>query len=298
MIGVRQKKESGFTLVELLTIIGILLVIIGTAVAAYKRFQNISALTDSSEEILNILRLARSKTLSSEHSDQWGVHFPNPGTDYEYTLFKGSNYSSRETSFDQKIIVPNTIEVHNIDLGTSSDVIFNRLTGTTDFPGTISLRIASNHSKTQDIIIESSGQIFYQQLTASDENRIKDSRHIHFNYDRTIDTETETLVLTFTYDSSSVIENIAIADNMQAGQIFWEGQVEVNGENQNVKIYTHALNDPVLYTQFCIHRDQRYNNKALKIELDADATGDLINYDENGLTIKGTSIYVSEPVWQ
>lgn len=126
-----------------------------------------------------------------------------------------------------------------------------------------------------------------QQATSSpsDENRIKDSRHVHFDYSRVISTAAERLILTFDYDSSPIVQEIIIADNLQDGQIIWEGQ--------NIKIQTHRLNNPD--TQFSLHRDGRYNTKSLKVELSGDASGDLIRYQANGQTAKGNSIYVTDP---
>ena len=126
-----------------------------------------------------------------------------------------------------------------------------------------------------------------QQATSSssDENRIKDSRHVHFDYSRVISTAAERLILTFDYDSSPIIQEIIITDNLQDGQIFWEGQ--------NIKIQTHRLNNPD--TQFSVHRDRRYNTKNLKIEISGDSSGDLIRYQADGQTIKGNSIYVADP---
>ena len=296
---IKNQKNSGFTLVELLTILGILIIITVTAVPAYRNFQKESDLTNSAEEIINILRVAQSKTLASEQDSQWGVYFSTTTTPNQYTLFKGLDYDSRDTSSDQNYTLSSSVETNEIDLtGSDSEVVFNKLIGTTSNYGSISLRLITDVSKTKTIIVESSGQIFYSQAVSSDENRIKDSRHVHFDYNRQINTLTETLILTFTYDSSDVIENIVIINNMQNDQIYWEGEVSVDGQIQKLKIHTHRLNDPMLGTQFCIHRDKRYNDKALKIELDNDLSGNLINYDNAGQTTQGTSIYVSAPVWQ
>lgn len=296
---IKNQKNSGFTLIELLTILGILIIITATAVPAYRNFQKESDLTNSTEEIINILRVAQSKTLASEQDSQWGVYFSTTTVPNQYTLFKGVDYASRDTFFDQNYTIFSSVETNEIDLTESdSEVVFNKLTGTTSNYGSISLRLITDISKTKTIIVEYSGQIFYSQAVSSDENRIKDSRHVHFDYNRQINTLTETLILTFTYDSSSVTENIVIINNMQNNQIDWEGEVSVDGQIQKLKIHTHRLNDPILGTQFCIHRDKRYNDKALKIKLDADLSGNLINYDNAGQTTQGTSIYVSTPVWQ
>ena len=289
------KNNSGFTLIESLIVLGIFMLIAVIAIPAYRNFQKQADLINTTEAIINILRLTQSKTLTSEQASQWGVHFSSS----EYTLFKGADYALRNSSFDKNYTVPDLVEIHEISLeGSGSDVVFERITGQTNQFGSISLRLKSNVLETKTIVIELSGQIFSQQIIPDDSARIKDSRHVHFNYNRQINTLTEILTLTFTYDSSSISEDIIIIDYMQDDQIFWEGEVNVNEEIQKIKIHTHSLNDPVLNTSFCVHRERQYNNKALKIEISPDSTGDLINYDEAGQTTQGSSIYVSEPVWQ
>jgi hypothetical protein len=95
-------------------------------------------------------------------------------------------------------------------------------------------------------------------------------------------------------------KEIPFADYLKDGQFFWEDEVDVEGEIQKLKIHTHRLNNPD--TQFSIHRDQRYNNKALTIDIDDTPTdsdpGNLITYTAQGETATGTSIYVSNLQWQ
>lgn len=123
----------------------------------------------------------------------------------------------------------------------------------------------------------------------SDASRIKDSRHVHFDYSRVISTGAEKLTLIFANPPGpDVSQEILIADNLRDGQIFWEGQ--------NIKIQTHRLNNPD--TQFSVHRDRRYNSKALKVTISGDATGDLIQYQADGQTIEGNSIYATNTSWQ
>jgi len=294
-----KQKDKGFTLVETLVILGILIIITATALPAYRRFLKETDLTNSLEEIINTLKLAQSKTLASEEDSSWGVYFSTTSTPHGYTLFKGTDYASRDVSSDKEYNIPSLVEIYEINLaGANQEIVFDRLTGTTEQYGQISLRLKENVLETKIIIIENSGQIFHEQAVFDDQNRIKDSRHVHFDYSRSIDTLTETIILTFTYNSSSVVENIDISNNIHDDQIDWEGEVEVDGQIQKLRIHTHRLNDVILGTQFCTHRDRTDNNKALKIELSADLSGDLIKYDADGQTTQGTSIYVSEPNWQ
>lgn len=286
------KKSNSFTLIESLIIFGIFIILIAVTVPLFRFFAKESDLNNSTEEIINILRLAQNKTLASEGASQYGVHFETA----KYVLFKGIIYNPLAPD-NEVHSLPQRIEIYEIDLaGGGSEVIFNRITGITNQFGKISLRLKDDTSKTRQITVKSSGGIAYgQEVAPTDTNRIKDSRHVHFDYSRLIATSTEIIKLTL----DSTIKEIIIADYLQGGQIDWEGEIDVSGENQKLKIHTHRLNDPDTHdTQFCIHRDRRYNTKTLKVEISGDLTGDLIQYGANGQTTQGSSIYVSEPNWQ
>lgn len=298
----QNKFSFGFTIIELLTVIAILTILTSISISLFRVFQKESGLTNTTEEIINMLRFAQNKTLASEESSQWGVYFSTSSSPQEYILFKGSDYASRDPAYDQVHKIPENVEIYEVDLtGGGLEIVFEKVLGSTDSSGNISLRLKENTLKTRQIIVEQSGKVVSSPETApSDTSRIKDSRHVHFNYSysRPIDTLNEILTLTFTYNSSSETQDIIIADNMKGGQIYWEGEVEVAGSTQKIKIHTHKLNDVILGTEFCVHRDRRYNNKALTIEISEDGTGNLIQYDADGQTSPGTSIYASTPIRQ
>jgi type II secretory pathway pseudopilin PulG len=286
--------KNGFTLLESLVIIGILIILTGMAVPALRFFQKESDLNNSAEEIINTLRLAQNKTLASEGASQWGVYFSTSTTPHQFTLFKGTSFASRDPVFDEVHKLPELIKISEIDLAGSREIVFEQVTGITNQFGSVSLELESDPTKTKTIYIENFGQIgLTNSSVPSDANRIKDSRHLHFDYSRQIATSTEDLVLTF---EGSFVETIIIADNIRNGQIFWEREVSVGGEIQKLKIHTHRLNDPLTGTQFCIHRDRRNNNKALTIDID-DTTdpdpGTLITYTAQGEAATGTSVYIS-----
>ncbi|MDP2864352.1 MAG: hypothetical protein Q8N73_01675 [bacterium] len=290
-------SNKSFTLVELLVIVGILVVLTALAIPNFRFFERESDLNNSAQEIINTLRLAQNKTLASEGANSWGVFFATSTSPHQYVLFQGSDYLSRATSSDEVRKLPTAIIISEINLsGDKKEVVFDRLTGTTNKSGSISLELKTDSAKNRKIYIENSGQVqLISSPIPSDENRIKDSRHLHIDYTKTISTPTENLILTF---EGGVTETIVIANNIKDGQIYWEGEVDVAGEIQKLKIQTHRLNDPILGTQFSVHRDRRYNTKSLKIELSGDTSGSLIEYSADGLTTTKTSIYVSDLQWQ
>ncbi|MCP6719156.1 MAG: hypothetical protein KJI71_02900 [Patescibacteria group bacterium] len=293
-----MKKVLGFTLIELLVIISILIVLTALSIPAFRLFYKESGLINSAEKTVKILVLAQNRTLASEGDSQWGVYFSTSSSPHQYTLFKGTDYANRDTSFDEVYKISERTEIYQINLaGGKTEVVFDRITGATSQSGTISLRLKDDILKQKQITIEQSGQTTSApKATPTDDDRIKDSRHVHFDYTRQITTSTESIKLIFTYNNSTATQNIIIADNLKSGQIYWEDEVDAGGETQKLIVKTHILNNP--YTQFSIHRDKRYNTRALKVEISGDTSGNMISYDDNGQTQNGTSIYVSDPEWQ
>ena len=289
--------RRGFTVLELSVIVGIIAVLTAIALPALRSFGKQSDLNNSAEEIINKLRLAQNKTLASEEASSWGVYFSTTTQPNQYILFKGTDFISRSSSSDEVLDVPKSVEIYQLNLaGGAKEVAFQRITGNAGQSGNIVLRSKADSSQTKTVYIESSGQAGLSgQGIISDGNRVKDSRHVFTDYSRYIETAAagENLVLNF---EGGIVQTIVIASNMQSGQIYWEGEVGVGGSVQKIKIHTNRLNQPD--SQFSIHRDRRYNNKALNITVSGDATGSLIEYSADGLTVSKTSIYASDPQLQ
>lgn len=288
-------QKYGFTLSELLIIIAVFSLLFLLGIPALHLFQRETSLKDAAEEIKNVLLLAQSKATSSEGSRPHGVFFNSSSTPPEYTLFRGDTFSLREASFDLVYQLPKTIEFSQIDFASGSEVVFQKLTREATQPGFLVLRIKSQPENTRTVSVNASGAVFVGTLVApSDSERLTDSRHVHFDYNRVIDTSattSENFILTFTGNSGPFTKTVKISDYLQAGNFVWVGSVTVDGEVQQIEIRTHRLNNPD--TQFSITRDRRKNTKALKIELSADTSGTLIEYSANGQETRGTSSFLA-----
>ena len=286
-----MKNNRGISLIELLVVVAILIILTVLSFRAFVFFQKESDLTNYTEEIINTLRLARNKTLSSEESSNYGVHFETN----KYVLFKGRDYNPSATDNRVYNLSPR-MEIYDISLsGGGSDVVFEKILGNTSQSGTVSLRLKNDLTKTNTISISSNGQIaFGIESLPTDEGRIKDTRHVHLTYNNNLQ-EAVTLHLIFPdYPSDNYDIDFQTYLNPEKTEFFWEGTIFVGPEDnkteQKLKIHTHNIS--VDSAQFCVHRDRRYNDKTLQINLDDQ---NLINYTADGQVTKGSSIYVSEP---
>ncbi len=255
--------------------------------------QQVPQLGNTAEEIISILRLAQNQTLASEGDSQYGIYFNTSLSPHQYIIFKGSSYSLRDSSYDKTYILPSTLEFYAINTGANNEVVFDKLTGATGNSGNISLRLKEDASKTKIIYITSSGVINYTAPSVPQDSRLKDSRHINFNYSRVINTANENLILTF---NETIIKTIPLSQNLNNGQFSWQGTYAINGIDQVLAIHTLRLNFPD--TQFSLFRDARFNNTSLKIQLSGDNTGTLAEYSANGQITNYYSIYVNNFAWQ
>lgn len=289
----QSNQESAFTLVEILVVIFILAVLGMVSVPAFDAFLKSSDVDNGMQEFHMALRLAQSKTVSSENESQYGVYVDTAAAPHKYVIFKGASYAARDAAFDQSFWLPKTTEFSAISLGGGSEVVFNKLTGYATQSGSVAVRLTADTSKIKTVYIAGSGVLSFTAPAAIADTRLQDSRHLHFDYSRGITTGSETITLLF---DNTVSKVIPISTNMSGGQIDWTGTVTVGGALQTVSVKTHRLNNPD--TQFSIRRDRRLNTKSLKVTISGDNSGNLALYSADGLTTSFSSIYVSNFIWQ
>ncbi|OGD67136.1 hypothetical protein A2442_01935 [Candidatus Campbellbacteria bacterium RIFOXYC2_FULL_35_25] len=147
------QTKSGFSLLEMLFVIGIMaiLFLIGT-----KIFSNSSPkykVDNAVVIVLNLLNEAKSMTSSAVGSSQYGVHFETT----TLTLFKGETFSAVDPN-NREIILNENVNLSNISLaGGGADVVFNKLIGTTDHHGTVTISLVSDLSVNEIVTILSTG---------------------------------------------------------------------------------------------------------------------------------------------
>ncbi|OHA64118.1 MAG: hypothetical protein A2842_02395 [Candidatus Wildermuthbacteria bacterium RIFCSPHIGHO2_01_FULL_48_25] len=286
-------RQKGLTFIEILVVIGILGSILLLSLPALRFFEREKGLEGAAEKVLAVLEEAKTSTVASKGESSWGVSFAIQS----YTLFKGSAFATRDPAFDKTETLSSSLEFSTISLE-SNEAVFEKLTGFPVSEGSVVLREKASAQELQ-LYVNANGDI--TQIapgTPSDEERIKDARHVHVDYARIIDTESETMTLTFPNSGSPVVKTTILNTYVQGNALSWEESVSVGGETQKLKIQTHYLNDATNNTQFSVHRDSRVNTKGFSLTLSGDTTGDLIQYNDSGVAAAGTSLYVSSPSLQ
>ena len=288
-------------MLDMLLVLGVFGVLIILSLPALRGFQKETDLTNTVAEVVSILRVAHSRTVSSEGDIQHGVYFNASTSPHQYTLFRGASYASRTVTFDEVYELPDAVNFSIISFGGGKELVFDRITGNTSQSGSTVLILSADSTKTETIYVESSGNIEVgSSVAGTDTDRVKDSRHVHVDYEgRDIDVSAATSeTMTLDFSPSSVTEDILLYDYMSGGQFNWSGNVTVDGEVQTIKVHTHKLNVS-FETQFSFHRDARYNTKPMEATLSDDASGHVIKYDTaSTITLVGKSIYASSTMQQ
>lgn len=285
----KRNQSPGFTVIEFIVVMVMLTFLGMIAVSNFNAFLKKSDAEAGAQEFANVLRLAQSRTISSESSGSYGVYVNTSVTPHQYVLFKGASYATRTVSEDQTYTLPKNSEFFNITLGGGSEVTFNRLTGNSNQAGNVTVMSKVDTTQTKVVYIDNAGVVSFSATSVpSDASRVKDTRHVHFNYSRVINTATENITLNF--NNGQVVQTFPINAYMVANQIEWYDTVSVGGTDQTVEVHTHRLNSSD--TQFSIRRDKRYNDKSLKITISGEL-GSLIEYTADGSSTTYTSTYVS-----
>lgn len=142
--------NKGITVVELLIVLSIMALLIAIALPRFSDMRNIETLKSATEDVLSVIDKARSQTLASVDSSEYGVHFETNNV----IIFKGTTYSAGATD-NEVISIFSPATITNISLtGGVSDVYFNRLTGDPSATGSVTV---SNGSSTKIITISATG---------------------------------------------------------------------------------------------------------------------------------------------
>ena len=279
----KLQANRGFTFIELLVVIGVVAILASGVLIAYRAASGRIELKTNAFKIVDVLNLARQRTIASLGASNYGVHFETN----QFVLFKGTVYNASDPN-NIFYSLPAALEIADVSLaGGGSEVVFDRITGKTAQSGSLKARLVSDTGKFKTINILSSGRAdISSDALAPAGTRVSDSRHVHFNYTQDI-SSTGFLVLNFPDDS--VTQNIDFPTYYSGDAFDWSGTVTVGGIPQVLRVHTHANSGSS--ADFSVTRDLRYNtvNKRLKIYLDA---VNLVNYETDG-TVTAGSIFVS-----
>jgi prepilin-type N-terminal cleavage/methylation domain-containing protein len=138
----KNTYKQGVTLLEIMIVLAIVVILIAVVVPQFSRMRENQALKNAVIDVVSTLNKARSQTLASVDSSEYGVHFEAN----HVIIFKGVVYSAG-SSDNETVDILSPATVSDISLtGGATDLYFNRLSGAPSRTGTITVS-STNFSK-------------------------------------------------------------------------------------------------------------------------------------------------------
>ena len=134
-----QKQKNlteGFSIVELLVVVGMISILVVLISPKMVNFYNTYQMDALSQDLVQTIRLADMRAMQSEGSSQYSVHLVS-GAGGSFTLYRGTNFSSRDTNYDEVHTLPSSLQLNYS--GTGPDINFTKLEGITANTGSITL---------------------------------------------------------------------------------------------------------------------------------------------------------------
>ena len=151
----RYRARRGFSLLELIITVTLLFAIAGARFFAL-RSQLLGALDGSAEVAVSRLKDAQSLAIAGASNITWGIRFDNTvSSTPAYYLFSGASYATAT----QRFYFSKGVEYQSPAAGTSTDIVFSKLSGNSSASTTIILRLKSDTARTRTIRISGKGNI-------------------------------------------------------------------------------------------------------------------------------------------
>lgn len=142
-IPLRRMNRNGFSLIELMLVIGIVASLSGVVIPVYREYQVRNDLALATEQVTQGLARARLLSEAGQNDDGWGFYIPSG------TLFKGAQYALRDVVYDETYPMPSTITTTGL-----TEVSYAQLSGVPTSTGAITLTAINRDQRTVLISVQ------------------------------------------------------------------------------------------------------------------------------------------------
>lgn len=126
-------KEQGFTLIEMMLVVGLLFLVISGSVMLYSNLLPLTDLHEASFIVKQQLRKARELSINGYNNTSHGVYVDR--IQGLIIIYQGDSYGTRETSKDMSTSISSSLEIESTFPG--DDVNFNKWMGMPDKVGQV-----------------------------------------------------------------------------------------------------------------------------------------------------------------
>ena len=152
---INKAHSAGFTLLELMLVIGILVIIATMSRDFYGSYVPSAQLEDNAQTVIYDLRNTRDKAMNGQDDRLWGIHFVNSTSDYYEIFSTPTDYSDATKTVLTTVYLRNNVIFNYPAEGNNLDIIFNKISG---LVASSSLVINSGNA-TRTVFIQAQGLI-------------------------------------------------------------------------------------------------------------------------------------------
>jgi prepilin-type N-terminal cleavage/methylation domain-containing protein len=146
--------SKGFTLIEIILVVAVMLVLAGMAPTFYTRFLLQNATANTTDEIVGSLRKAQISAMTSKQGSAWSVNFSANAV----TLYIGTTFAGHNIAFDEKFSKNSNITISCPLCVNGTDISFARVTGLPT-PSTATITVSSSNGDSETISVNSQGVV-------------------------------------------------------------------------------------------------------------------------------------------
>lgn len=144
-------QKGGFTIIELLAVITILLILLAGSAVLFGRFFISGQLNTAREQVVYQMKTAKIRAQANVANSPHGVYFQTHGI----VLFQGETYATRSSTHDIVTNFKNTITLQTSSF--ASEIIFSQGSGFPSVTGT--LQLIHDNGDVRNLLINSYGVI-------------------------------------------------------------------------------------------------------------------------------------------
>jgi prepilin-type N-terminal cleavage/methylation domain-containing protein len=144
-----RSKKRGFSLVEIVVVLGIITLFVGISTTVYTTIKSSNNLEVGTNSIVGALRLAKRYAEQVNSDTKWGVYINSS----QVTIFSGSSYAGRDTNKDKPLLLPSGLTTSGLD-----EIVFEKSSGITSTIGSITI---TGSDSIKNISINEKGTITY-----------------------------------------------------------------------------------------------------------------------------------------
>jgi prepilin-type N-terminal cleavage/methylation domain-containing protein len=148
----KKVLKYGFSFVEITIVLAIITILSTIVVFSFSSAGSKQSLEKTTISVISILNEAKSMAVSSKDFSDYGVRI----SENELVSFKG-NYGNENKIYS----IPNLVTISDISISgvTNNDIIFKKVSGSTNATGTITISIANDLSDYYIIKISKTGLV-------------------------------------------------------------------------------------------------------------------------------------------